>query len=155
MSGKKILNQLKQTVMHPTKHPVKLVALGVGTYLLVDYLVAKKGDSSIAKLANAVVPSAHARPARPALPVAARTPAPPGGPAAAQAAAVKGYYTGSPFGPGWGRGFMPYQYGGHFPETGMDIGAAHRAWAAASGGYPDVWTQSSYPWGGSPMSDIG
>ncbi len=148
MTGKTLMNQLGQTIKHPLTHPGRAIALGVGGYLFVDYLVAKEGHSSIAKLANAIMPTTHAIPPPPRVappPVPARLATAPAAvhPAAAAAA---GYYAGAPFGPGWGRGNMPYMYGRRWPETPAEIAAAHRDWAAASGQYPEQWTQSAYPW---------
>jgi hypothetical protein len=134
----KLLNQVKATVKHPTKHPVKLAVGGLGVFLIADYLMSAKGHSYAAKVVDSVLPSAHAHPRL----------APPGGPAAAaaHAAATKGFYAGGPFGPGWGQGNMPYMYGGHYPESPAQVSAAHRAWAEMAGAYPEYWTQSQTPW---------
>ncbi len=50
------------------------------------------------------------------------------------------------FGPGWGRGNMPYLNGGHYPQTPADISHAHMAWNAAAGHPQSYYAQSSYPW---------
>lgn len=136
MTGKKVLSAITTTVKHPLKHPVRFVALVGGGYLLVDLLIAKPGSSKLAQLSSAVLPKKlHHAPRHAALPVA---------PQAATAGS---------FGPGWGRGNMPYMYGpagtpvgGHWEQTPADVSVAHRAWAAASGQYPEFWTQSQYPW---------
>ena len=149
MTGKTIIKDIGSTFRHPIKsvthHPVRTAAVAGGVFLLVNFIMSPKGDSLVAKATRKVLP--HGGPRRiAAAPPRAALPA--GGPAAAaaQRAAAAGYFAGAPFGPGWGRGFMPYQYGAHWQETPAEIAAAHREWAAASGGYPDVWTQSSYPW---------
>ena len=50
------------------------------------------------------------------------------------------------FGPGWGRGNMPYLNGGHYAQTPADVSRAHMGWNAAAGGPQQYYSQSSYPW---------
>jgi hypothetical protein len=146
MIGKGLIKGIGHTFTSPIKsiktHPVRTLAIGAVVFLGVDYLISAKGRSYASQLANKVMPSGGAR-------RLAGHPAPkvlPAGAASAQRAAAAGYFAGAPFGPGWGRGFMPYQYGSNFPETPFDVSAAHRQWAASAGNYPEFWTQSSYPW---------
>jgi hypothetical protein len=136
---KKTFSTIGTTIKHPLKHPLKFAAVVGGGYLLVDLLISDKGKSQLAKLSNMVLPKGAPRRAPAALP--------------APAAAAAGYYAGGPFGPGWGRGNMNYMYGpagraqgGGWIETPADVSVAHRSWAAASGQYPEFWTQSFYPW---------
>lgn len=147
----KVFSAIGQSIKHPLKHPVTFGATVLGVYLVGDLIISDKGKSTLGKLASSVMPGGrrHVAPPRPAA-----LPPPPAAPAAqaAQQAAAAGYYAGA-FGPGWGRGNMPYLYGpagtpvgGRWGETPSDISIGHRAWAAAAGSYPEFWNQSSYPW---------
>lgn len=137
MTPKKVLSDIVQTVKHPirsaTHHPLRTAAIVGGAFLVVDLLTQPKGHSIAAKASNEVLGlGKKLMPSFGGKRVAAL-------PAGATA-------TSGPFGPGWGRGFMPYQYGGHYPESPAEVSAAHRAWAAAEGSYPQWWSQSQYPW---------
>lgn len=58
--AKNALAAVESTVRHPisslTKHPVKTAAVVLGGFLLVDYLVAPKGSSYVAKAGHSVLP---------------------------------------------------------------------------------------------------
>lgn len=119
--AKHVLAAVESTVKHPvnslTKHPLKTAAVAVGAFLLVDYLVSAHGHSYASKALD--------------LPKGLL-----GGKHAAAGS----------FGPGWGRGNMPYLNGGHFPQTPADVSHAHMAWNAAAGHPQAYYAQSSYPW---------
>jgi len=143
MTATAIVRDIGNTFKHPIKtvktHPVRFLVVAGTVYLLADYIVSAKGKSTVAKVTGKVTTTAHRL-------AGGKPKALPGAAAAAQRAAAAGYFAGAPFGPGWGRGNMPYMYGGGYPETPAQIASAHRAFAAASGAYPEMWTQSSYPW---------
>jgi hypothetical protein len=152
MTGKKVLKDITNAIKHPTKHPGKFLVTAAVVVAVGDYLIQPKGKSFVAKTLGKVLPAASAATRHAPVPPAQL--AAPGGAAAAaaHAAQTRGYYTGAPFGPGWGRGNMPYMYGpggvagGGWPESPAQISAAHRSWAMQAGAYPEVWSQSTYPW---------
>src|SRR5262249_43318498 len=113
--AKQALAAVETTVRHPintlTKHPVKAAAVVLGGFLLVDFLTAPHGRSYAHQALDKVLPK--------------------GG---------KHGVAGT-FAPGWGRGHMPYMFGGHFPQSPAEITMAHNAWNAAAGHPQQYYSQ--------------